>query len=109
MPLSRLAMTEAASRYVVLACPGGWVPPGIGGCGVAAATGAAGALPGAPGNGVPTLDALGMILSVSRRMSFTFCTIVSHSVFCDTKSTWVVAPVEPWPPADPAPTPNCVD
>src|SRR5829696_213642 len=88
MPLSRLAITAAASMKLLLGCgcgaagcAAGGVPAGAG----AAASGAAAtacAVP-APGN----------TLSVSRRISFTLTTIDSQSLFSEATSTCAVAPV----------------
>src|SRR5215218_3378770 len=81
MPLSRLAITAAASMKLLLGwgcatagCAAGGVPAGAG----AAATGAAPA---------------GNTLSVSRRISFTLMTIDSQSLFSEATSTCAVAPV----------------
>src|SRR6266496_2388912 len=103
MPLSRLAMTEAASWYVVLGCvtTSGWVPGATGGCapGVADAAGS--------GVGAAVWVGAGMILSVSRRISFTFCTSDSQRLFCAATSIVEVAPVAFEPAV--AAAPNCVE
>ena len=49
-----------------------------------------------------------MILSVSRRISFTFCTIDSHRLFCAVTSMVEVAPVA-FGPAVALAAPNCVE
>src|SRR5205814_5143257 len=74
---------------------GGWAP---------GAVDAAGAPAAAP-SGTACADA-GMILSVSRRMSFTFCTIDSQRLFCASTSIVEVAPVAFGPPVA---APNCVE
>jgi hypothetical protein len=51
----------------------------------------------------------GMILSVSRRMSFTFCTSDSHSLFSASTSICAVPPVVDVEVGVAPPVPNCVD
>ena len=70
----------------------------------------AGAAPGAAATAGPGSAAsvgAGMILSVSRRISFTFCTIDSHRLFCAATSMVDTAPVTAGPLV--AVCPNCVD
>src|SRR5438445_3674939 len=87
----------------------GCAAPALGGCAPDAA-GAAGALPGAPGSGVGAAwVGAGMILSVSRRISFTFCTIDSHRLFCAARSIVEIAPVALGPPVPLVAAPNCVE
>src|SRR6266581_6415180 len=92
-PASGLAITEAASRNVMFGVETGaaGTAPGTGG-GAAAAWGA----PGAPDPG--------RILSVSRRMSFTFSTSVSQNLLLEVLRT-VVLDALPAPAAAPAPPP----
>src|ERR1043166_2750440 len=81
-----------------------WPAAGIGGCGAAVPGVAAGAI--AP----PALACCagsGMILSVSRRIAFTFCTIDSQRLFCALRSIVETAPVVPG--AAVCVAPNCVD
>src|SRR6266404_267470 len=85
-----------------------------------AASGGCGAAPDAPAvpavaGGATAAAALatavalgaGMILSVSRRISFTFCTTESHRLFCALTSMVEVAPVALVVPV--CAVPNCVD
>src|SRR5213079_1876986 len=71
--------------------------------------------PGATGGGctgmAAAVAAAGRILSVSRRISFTFSTIDSHSLFSAVTSMVAVAPVvaAPEAAAAPVPPPNSVD
>src|SRR5437879_11260921 len=95
-------MTDAASWQVVLGC-----------CGAAGPAAAACPAAGATGGCIGTADvaAAGRILSVSRRISFTFCTIESHRLFSALTSMVAVAPVAAGPEAAaaPVPPPNSVD
>src|SRR6185503_17797652 len=105
MPLSRLAITEAASWYTVV----GWASAGaggIGGCAPGTAGGEEGAAAGAVA--VAAVDA-GTILSVSRSMSLTFCTIESHRLFCAATSITEMAPVALGPALAVPVEPNCVE
>src|SRR3954464_6713627 len=87
MPLSRLAMTAAASMKFVLA----WGAPATA-CRPGGAPGVAGATTTGAADGWAALAA-GSTLSVSRRISFTLTTIDSQSLFSEATSTWAVAPV----------------
>src|SRR5437868_12756416 len=79
---------------------------GIGGCGAAADTVPAAAAGMGEAASAAALDA-GISLSVSRRISFTFCTTDSHKLFCAATSIIEVAPVALGPPA--CGLPNCVE
>src|SRR5712692_3519745 len=97
-------MTEAASWQVAPGCCGAAGPAAPAAC----------PAPGATGGGcIATADvaAAGRILSVSRRISFTFCTIDSHRLFSALTSMVAVAPVAAGPDAAaaPVPPPNSVD
>src|SRR5437868_10033915 len=81
-----------------------WPAAGIGGCAAAAPGVAAGA--GAPA-ALTCCAGRGMILSVSRRISFTFCTIDSQRLFWALRSIVETAPVVPG--AAVCAAPNCVE
>src|SRR4051812_43940441 len=83
MPLSRLAMTAAASMKLTLA----W--------GATATACNPGGAPGATAGAAAGCAALaaGSTLSVSRRISLTLITIDSQSLFSEATSTCAVAPV----------------
>src|ERR671931_233608 len=102
-------VAEVASWYRALGC-GATGAGGMGGCGAApgAAAGAAAAA-GTAAVAAASAAALGagMILSVSRRISFTFCTIESQRLFCAVTSMVEVAPVALGVPA--CAVPNCVE
>jgi hypothetical protein len=81
----------------------------MGGCGAAPGAPAGAADAGAAGVAAASAAALGagMILSVSRRISFTFCTMESQRLFCAVTSMVEVAPVALGVPA--CAVPNCVE
>src|SRR6185295_15838664 len=87
MPLSRLAMTAAASMKFTLGCGAAAT-----GCRPGGEPGAAGAATAGAAAGCAALGP-GSTLSVSRRISFTLTTIDSHSLFSEVTSTCAVAPV----------------
>src|SRR2546430_15525498 len=89
-------MTEAASWWVGVG--------GAAGAGAVALCPAPGATGGCAGTAAD-VAAAGRILSVSRRISFTFSTIDSHSLFSAVTSMVAVAPVVAAPEAAPAPAP----
>src|SRR5947199_10426818 len=95
-------MTEAASWQ--LGAGGAAGPGAVALCPAAGATGGCAGMAAA-------VAAAGRILSVSRRISFTFCTIDSHRLFSALTSMVAVAPVAAGPeaPAAPVPPPNSVD